>query len=218
VTAATARAVRRPALSPRVRRLIGAGVVLLLLLVVVLGTRVVADGDPIAQGAEEFDPATFGAEQFPAVQEAVVERAVDAATLATAIAADRDAAIAEYAVESSGGPVFSTTFTGTAGDAASGIVDVAVPGVDGVALRVQLGPAINGTELRDATGEVSFGQFTNQIEFQNAAAALNDELKTQVLADVDPASLSGREITVTGAFTLINPESWLVTPVEIEVP
>ena len=43
---------------------------------------------------------------------------------------------------------------------------------------MQTGPAINGTDLRDAPGEIKFGQFTNQIEYQNAGAALNNAMKT----------------------------------------
>lgn len=200
------------------RRGIWIGVVVLVALGVVLGTRVVPSDDPLAQGSVEFDAATFGAENFPSVQEGVIERAVDAPILAEAIAADPEAAAAEYATESSGGPVFSVTFTGVVGEGQSGIYEVQVDGVpDDLLIRVQTGPAINGTELRDATGDITFGQFTNQIEYQNAAAALNEELKLQVLADVDTAALTGQTIEVTGAFTLVNPAGWLVTPVELTV-
>tara|TARA_B000000460_G_scaffold62709_1_gene42511 strand:- start:3683 stop:4342 length:660 start_codon:yes stop_codon:yes gene_type:complete len=183
-----------------------------------LGTRVVAADDPLAQGAVEFDAATFGAETFPTVQSDIVAQAVEAQELAEAIAADPEAAAAEYAVESSGGPVFSVTFTGVVGEGQSGIYEVDVEGVpDDLLIRVQTGPAINGTELRDATGEITFGQFTNQIDYQNAGSALNEEMKAAVLADIDSEALTGETITVTGAFTLINPESWLVTPVEVSV-
>ncbi len=220
MTAATTtrRSEPRKSLSAGAKRGIWIGVVILVVLGVVLGTRVVSNDDPMLQGTEKFDPATFGAENFPAVQEAVADRATDAETLAAAIAADPAAAASEYATASSGGPVYSVTFTGTVGEGTSGIYEVDVEGVpDDVLVRVQTGPAINGTELRDATGEITFGQFTNQIDYQNAAAALNEELKKAVLADIDTAALQGKTITVTGAFTLINPASWLVTPTEIEV-
>ena len=208
----------RKKLSTGAKRGIWIGVIALIVLGVVLGTKVVGNDDASLQGAQEFDPATFGAENFPQIQEAVAERATDAATLAEAIAADPAAAAEEYAVASSGGPVYSVTFTGVVGEGQSGIYEVDVEGVpDGQLVRVQTGPAINGTELRDATGEITFGQFTNQIDYQNAAAALNEELKAQVLADIDTAALQGKTITVTGAFTLINPAAWLVTPTEIEV-
>jgi predicted lipoprotein len=217
VTAAPT-AARRAPLGRGARRGIGIGVAVLVVLGVVLGTRVVPDGDPLVQGTVAFDPATFGADNFGTVQEGIAGRAVDATTLAAAIAADPAAAASEYAVQSSGGPVYSVTFTGVVGEGRSGIYEVAVDGVpDDLLIRVQTGPAINGTELRDATGEITFGQFTNQIEYQNAASALNEELKTQVLSSVDTASLTGSTIEVTGAFTLVNPAAWLVTPVELTV-
>ncbi|WP_244857682.1 DUF2291 domain-containing protein [Agromyces archimandritae] len=217
MTATAARAPRRGT-SPAVRRGIRIGILVLVVAGVVLGTKVVPDGDARASaGADAFDPATFGAETFPKVQAAVAERAEDAASLAEAIAADPDAAAEEFAVESSGGPVYSVTFTGVVGEGASGIYDVAVDGLPaGLTVRMQTGPAINGTELRDATGDIAFGQFTNQIEYQNAASALNEELKTAVLAGIDTASLTGRTVEVTGAFTLVNPDAWLVTPTELE--
>lgn len=218
MTAAAATKPRSKKLSQGARRGIWIGVVALVVLGVVLGTKVVPSDDPLAQGNVEFDPATFGAENFPTVQEGIIDRAVDAATLADAIAADPDAAAAEYAIESSGGPVYSVTFTGVVGEGQSGIYEVQVEGVpDDLLVRVQTGPAINGTELRDGTGDIVFGQFKNQIDYQNAAAALNEELKTQVLAGVDTTALTGQTIEVTGAFTLVNPAAWLVTPVELAV-
>lgn len=208
----------RRGLSTGVKRGILAAVIVAGLAFVAIGTKVVPYGAEVAGADEAFDAETFGAETFPTVQEGVAERAVDAATLATAIAEDQEAAVSEYAVESSGGPVFSVTMTGTFGEGASGIYDLTVEGLpNDLNVRVQTGPAINGTELRDATGEIDFGEFTNQIDFQNAAAALNDQLKAEVLEGIDTENLQGSTATITGAFTLINPEAWLVTPSELEV-
>ena len=118
---------------------------------------------------------------------------------------------------SGNGAVNPVRFTGTMGEAKSGIYTVAVPDVpEEITVRVQTGPAINGTELRDATGDIEFGQFKNQIEYQNAGAALNDAMKAEVLSGIDTASLSGREVAIVGAFRLINPKNWLITPVELE--
>ena len=136
-----------------------------------------------------------------------------------AVLADKTAAAKKYGVDAGiASAVVSVKFTGVAGDAKSGIYPVKVEGVpDTINIRVQTGPAINGTDLRDAPGNISFGQFTNQIEYQNAGAALNGEMKKEVLGPVDTANLSGKTITVTGAFKLINPKNWLVTPVRLSV-
>jgi predicted lipoprotein len=213
----TGRPPPRPAARRRVGRWVAAALTVLALLVVVLGTKVVPDGQEEELGGAAFDKATFGAEEFPAVQEQITSSAVAAPELAEAIAADPEAAAAEHGVEAAGNTVYSTTFTGTVGEGQGGIYDVAVEGMpENVTVRIQTGPAINGTELRDATGSYDFGQFTNQIEFQDAGAALNEEMKKQVLDPVDPATLSGKKVTVTGAFTAINPEGWLITPVSLE--
>lgn len=208
----------RRGLGKGAKRAILAAVIVVLVAFVVIGTKAVPYGAELAGAEEGFDAETYGAETFPGVQEGIAERAADAATLAAAIAEDQEAAVGEYAVESSGGPVFSVTMTGVFGEGSSGIYDFAVEGLpDGLTVRVQTGPAINGTELRDATGEIDFGEFTNQIDYQNAAVALNDELKVEVLDGIDTESLEGSSATITGAFTLINPEAWLVTPSELEV-
>lgn len=201
-------------------RWIGIGLTVLALLVVVLGTMVVPQGQEseLAEGPAAFDKATFGAENFPAVQESIAASAVPAPELAEAIAADPEAAAEEHGVEVSGQIIYTTTFTGTVGEGEDGLYEVAVDGMpEGVTVRIQTGPAINGTELRDATGEYDFSRFTNQIEFQDAGAALNEEMKKQVLEPVDVENLEGETVTVTGAFTLINPEGWLVTPSDLEV-
>lgn len=207
----------RTGLTRPTKRWIGIGVIVLVLVGIVLGTKVVPSDAEAAQGAVKFDPATFGAEQFPKVQAGVEKKAVDASELATAIAADPAAAEKKYAVQSSGGPVYSVKVTGTVAEGTGGIYEITVPGLpDDLLVRMQTGPAINGTELRDATGEIQFGQFKNQIDFQNAGAALNDEMKKTVLAKIDPAALTGKSVDLVGAFTLINPKAWLITPVSLE--
>ncbi len=194
-----------------------------LVAVVVLGamawdTRVVRIGSADHMVSDVFSPETYGKETFPKVRDAIEARAVDAPTLAAAIAADKAAATKEYGVAAGVGPVMSVKFTGVAGEAKSGIYRVAVDGLpEKLLIRVQTGPAINGTDLRDATGTIAFGQFKNQIEYQDAGSAINAEMKSEVLASVDTASLTGKTISVTGAFKLVNPNSWLVTPVRLDV-
>ncbi len=82
---------------------------------------------------------------------------------------------------------------------------------------MQTGPAIMGTDLRDGTGTIQFGQFTNQIDYQNAGSALNKEMKKQVLSKLDTTDLKGKTVSVVGVFQLTDPAKWLVTPVSLEV-
>ena len=139
-------------------------------------------------------------------------------TLAEALAADKSAAVTEYGTMAGAFPAMPVSFTGTLGDGSSGIFAVAIDGMpDGVGVRVQTGPAINGTELRDIPGDIAFGSFKNQIEFQDAGAGINRAMAQEALADLDRDGLTGKTVSVTGVFTMINPKNWLVTPVIFEV-
>ncbi|MGV8989350.1 MAG: DUF2291 family protein [Cypionkella sp.] len=202
--------------SPRFSRaqVVLAAVVAVVLVAMALDTKLVVIGSAADVKEAVFEPAAFGASTFPVVQADVTARAVDAVELATAIAADPKAAAVKYAISD----VYPVKLTGVVGEGKSGIYYVTVDGLPGpLKLRVQTGPAINGTELRDATGKINFSQFVNQIEYQDAGSAINNELKTEVLAKIDNSALTGKTISLVGAFKLVNPKSWLITPVSLEV-
>jgi predicted lipoprotein len=208
-----AKATRKPSRSIWI-----AGAVVVLLVAMGWNTKVVSIRSQVAAQPGAFDPASYGLAEFPKVRSQIVSRAVDAATLAAAIAKDSTAAGTKYGVPGEIGPEFSVKFTGVAEKATFGVYTINVPGVSNtVTVRVQTGPAINGTDVRDATGAITFGQFTNQIDYQNAGSALNSEVKTQVLAKVDTAKLTGKTVSVVGVFQLVVPNSWLITPVTLEV-
>jgi predicted lipoprotein len=202
-----------------VRLMVLAAAALALIVAMALDTKIVAIGSPEAVKPGVFSPDAFGAAEFPKIKTEIEARAVEATVLAAALTADKAAATKQYGVPNgTGGTVFSVKFTGVAGDAKSGVYDLVVSGLpDTIGIRVQTGPAINGTDLRDATGAIKFGQFVNQIEYQNAGSALNREMKKQILEKIDTASLKGKTISVIGAFKLINPKKWLVTPVKLDI-
>lgn len=205
-------------LTPAGKRGIVIAAVLLLLVAMGLSTKVVGKGSTAAAAAGKFSAATWGSQNFPKVQAAIEKRAVDAATLASAVAKSPQAAGKQYGVATNTAPEVSLRFTGKVGKGEAGIYPVTVDGLPKKLLvRVQTGPAINGTDLRDAPGTIKFGQFVNQIDYQDAAAALNKQLKEQVLSQVDTANLTGKTVSVVGAFQLINPDAWLVTPAKLSV-
>ncbi|WP_244631183.1 DUF2291 domain-containing protein [Aureimonas sp. ME7] len=198
--------------------MIAAVLAVMLVAAMAFDTRIVTIGGEHDMQAAAFSPETYGTKAFPEIRTSVESRAVEAAQLSGELAADKTAATQKYGIAGGTGPVFPVKFTGTVGEGKSGLYKVAVPGMPPeTTVRVQTGPAINGTELRDATGTIVFGQFKNQIEYQNAGAAINDQMKKDVLAGIDSATLSGKTIDVTGVFRLVNPKSWLVTPVAVSV-
>lgn len=185
---------------------------------IALDTKVVQIGSASDVRQQAFSPETFGAEQFPKIQADVEKRAVAASELAAAIIADKKAAGDKYGVATSTGPVIPVTLSGTFGARKSNTNEMKIDGLPPeTVVRVQTGPAVNGTDLRDATGTIEFGQFTNQIQYQDAGSAINNEMKKTVFANLDPDQLDGKTATVVGVFKLINPKNWLVTPVKVDV-
>ena len=205
----------RPA---RSYRWIGIAAVVVLLGAMAFDTKIVQIGSEADVQVQKFSPVAFGAERFPIIKQSVETRAADAVELSQAIAADKKAASEKYGVNTSTGPVFPVKFTGVVGERKANYNVVAVEGLPPeLTVRVQTGPALNGTDLRDATGQIEFGQFKNQIEYQDAGSAINNEVKKVVLDGLDPAALSGKTVSVIGVFKLVNPKSWIVTPVRFDV-
>ena len=216
-TAPNPSAPKAPAPSRR-GMLLGVAAIVVLAGAIAFDTTVVPIGSEADVRVQAFSPDSYGQEQFPRVQAFVKEKAVDAATLAPEVLADKDAAAQKYGTASSTGAIMFVTLTGIAGEARSGVYPLTVEGVPAdITVRVQTGPAINGTDLRDAPGDIAFGDFKNQIEYQDAGSGINRAMKAAVLDGIDTASLTGKSVTVTGAFRLINPKNWMITPVEVAV-
>lgn len=193
-------------------------VIVLLLAGIALDTRIVSIGSENDFRQQAFDPDAFGVEHFPRIREHVLERAPEASQLLADLNTDKDSAMSSHGTMAGGFAVLPVTFTGTIGDGKSGVFDVTIAGMpEGQRVRVQTGPAINGTELRDIPGDISFGQFKNQIEYQDAGSGINRAMSAAILSDIDRDALSGQSVEVTGVFRLINPKNWLVTPVQFEV-
>lgn len=195
---------------------IGAG--FLVLCGIVFDTRVVPVGSDADVRQQAFSADTFGAAEFPRIQSIVRQKAVDAVTLAPEVLADKVAAGQKYGTASTTGTVMMVKFSGVVGEGKSGIYDVAVAGMPSeIRLRMQTGPAVNGTDLRDATGDIAFGNFKNQIEYQDAGSAINRAMKASILDPIDTSALSGKTVDVVGAFRLVNPKNWMITPVQVDV-
>ncbi|MGP4101413.1 DUF2291 family protein [Nonomuraea sp. KM90] len=199
-------------------RWIAAAAVAALVVLMAVDTEYRTAETAAAAAPAKFDPAAFGAQNYEAkVVPAIKQSAVDLPVLLKALAGDKDAAGQKYGKRQGTGPyTFAVKGRGEAGKARSGLLPVTVEGVpDGTRVSLQIGPAINGTALRDAAGFITFGQFTNQVEYADAATALNNELRAKLLNGLDVAALDGKEITFTGAFTLLTPQTVTITPVEI---
>ncbi|MBU2515524.1 DUF2291 domain-containing protein [bacterium] len=83
---------------------------------------------------------------------------------------------------------------------------------------IQIGPVIKGSSIRDALDFVTFGMFTNQIEYAQLANALNRKAYDTELSKFDRETIVGKDIYFEGAFTQVPYSSKvLITPVKLEV-
>ncbi|UYO96591.1 DUF2291 domain-containing protein [Microbacterium sp. M28] len=168
--------------------------------------------------AGSFDPVSYADERFDSeIVPQIEDDAVDLATLLADLEAGADEGDFGYAPGAGSSYSFPVTFTATAGAQNGSVLPVTVADVPAeTTVHIQVGPALNGTALRDVTGTVSFNDFTNQLEFQEVATEFNNRVRDGMLAEVGPIS-EGQTITVTGAFTRVNPALVSVVAVAIEV-
>lgn len=156
---------------------------------------------------------------------AITDDAQPLDTLVAALVADPDAAGEKFGSrEDEGKPwSFAAEATGVVEEGEFGEVGLAVPGMpEGITVGVAVPPFGSNTAIRDAGTDLTFGDFTNQTEFQTVAIELNNRAVASVYGDLDPASLVGSTVRVAGAFTWASktggdPDHVTLVPVQIEV-
>ncbi|ARO27600.1 hypothetical protein TAL182_PE00046 (plasmid) [Rhizobium sp. TAL182] len=117
-----------------------------------------------------------------------------------------------YAVKISGTVVAADTASRAA------TLDVDADGDGKADAKVQIGPALRGTALRDTLDFVNFNEFKNQIEWAQFGKAFNEKANAAFLSAVPRDGLAGKTVTVIGAFPLPRTgEPPLVTPSELKV-
>ncbi len=195
------------------------GLAALVVLLLALDTTYRDAGEATEAEKAAFNPERFGEENFESkVLPALEDKAVPLKQLVPELRKDPDAAGEQYGHREGTSPYnFAVTAEGVAGKAENGLLPVKVEGLKGTRVSVQIGPALNGTAIRDASGLVSFDQFVNQVEYADAATALNQQVKQKVLADVQPGQLAGKRVSFLGAFTYLDASVVTVTPVRLEV-
>ena len=183
-------------------------------------------GGATGGGATATDAKTYVADAWASkIVPTVHDKATDVTTVAAAIAEDPEAAGKQYGHQAGTGSPYafmvkgSGTVTELDTSAPTGPMTVEVPqtGQKPLTITIATGPVIAGTAVRDAVGFISFGDFTNQIEYANVANQINDRVKTDVIAKVDVKGATGKKVTFAGAFSNLPGASILVVPTQLEV-
>lgn len=178
------------------------------------------------QAADTFDPEGMVADIWAAkVIPYLEEKAGPFAEVQTMAKSDPAAAGAQfgnpnkqtsapwtYAVRLNGEIVAANT------ESRAATIDVDVDADGQADARVQIGPAMRGTALRDGLDFVNFNDFTNQIDFAKFGKAFNTHVNRTVLATLPREDLVGRTARILGAYTASSgAELPLVAPAQAEI-
>ncbi|PDT45126.1 DUF2291 family protein [Sinorhizobium fredii] len=82
----------------------------------------------------------------------------------------------------------------------SAYVEVDADGDAKADARVQIGPAIRGTAIRDSLDFVNFNEFKNQIEWAQYGKAFNTHVNGLVLEKLSRDQLVGKKLDAVGAY------------------
>jgi len=179
-----------------------------------------------AGGAPVFDPDKMAAEMWTSKVIPYLDgKAGPFAEVAALAKADPEAAGAKYGnprKQSNSPWTYAVRLEGTIvgfnTQSRNGNIEVDVDGDAKADLRVQIGPAIQGTAIRDTLDFVNFNDFTNQIEFAQFGKALNTHADKTVLSKLPRQDLEGRRARVVGAYPLkAGADLPVVTPVEADI-
>jgi predicted lipoprotein len=178
-----------------------------------------ANGTP--DKASSFVEPVWKAKVIPTI----LAKAVDASVLLPEIKANPEAAGQKYGRREATNP-FNYMIKGSGKvtqvntESRAGTMTVEIGnGGSHETINLQVGPVVIGTALRDATGLVSFNQFTNQTDYAGVSKEMNLRAIKDALAGRDPASFAGKTIQFFGTFTF-DPKSTSpirVTPVKLEI-
>ncbi|MDR1237532.1 MAG: DUF2291 domain-containing protein [Propionibacteriaceae bacterium] len=192
-----------------------------------LNTKFISAQDIESITGKQFSAKEYAEANFEKIAATVIEKAQPATVLYETIQADqsgKDDAGELFGNRDSVGAAwaFPVSLTGVAGkvNEGSGQLPVTVEGFpEKPQLLIQTGPAMIGSALRDVTGEITFGLFLNQTEYQNVGQELNDQVRSGILKDVKAVDWEGKTITVIGTFLLDaqSKSKWLIMPVQIQV-
>ncbi|MCB0911576.1 MAG: DUF2291 family protein [Propionibacteriaceae bacterium] len=218
-TKSTEAPARRAGRSSRLPAIIAAAIGVALLVAMAASTKWLTAAQVDELTPKPFSATEFAAEKFGEIQAYVTANAVDVTELVPALAEDANAAGQKYGVDSGSGKyTIPVKATATVASVDESFILLDTPDLKDWKIRVPISTTMNGTPIRDVTGTIHFGDFTDQSTYQSVSAAFKETAQQEVVAKLDTGSLKGTEITVYGAYATGGPDGQiLIQPVQIEV-
>jgi predicted lipoprotein len=198
----------------RMVRLKGTLLVAMLAAAALPGCKIVKTPTAEEQAAETAKTAFNPSDKVEAIWQSqaipsIEKRAGDFKQVLSAIAANPDDAGAKFGHREKEGNApwtYVVKFEGkiVAADTQSraATIDVDTDGDGKADAKVQIGPALRGTALRDSLDFVNFNEFKNQIEWAQFGKAFNEKVNALLLQALPRDGLAGKTVKVTGAFPM----------------
>lgn len=99
----------------------------------------------------------------------------------------------------------------------AGTMDIDLAPYDGKSdFKMQVGPVIKGTSVRDSFDFIKYDDFKNQMVFAELSNAFHRKITESLLCKTDFVTTKGKEVNFTGVFTLMPSSEILVTPISME--
>lgn len=192
----------RPSTKTLRNRLIGAGLLVILVVAMVANTKFLTPDEVAAIAPKPFDPAATAADLFAKAKKELPAKAQPLSEVVVATQSNVKTAATKYKAvsPSEGAYVFPVTTTATVTEASDSALTLKVDGVPSeTRIVVPLSTAVNGTVVRDVMG-FKFADAPGQTDYQY----VGDELKKLMLNELnnsidDPKTLQGKKVTVLGA-------------------
>lgn len=194
-------------------------VLAILIIAMVMNTKFLTKSEAEELVPKPFDAKTFVDENFDKTITTLETKGTDLVELAPAVAADKAAACTQFGVDlGAGSCAFPVKATGTVTAVDSNFINLTVPGLpEGTIVRVPVGTALNGTPVRDAAG-YKFADFPGQTQYQQVSNEFKAAIQSKVLAEADPANLTGKQVSIVGAYALPGPATaFTIQPMKITV-
>ncbi len=97
-------------------------------------------------------------------------------------------------------------------------LDTDIDGDGKADVRIQIGPVIKGTAIRDSLNFVNFNEFKNQIQWAEFGKAFNNHLNAVTLDKLPREGLEGSKVEAVGAYPLpAKGQLPLLTPATITI-
>lgn len=139
---------------------------------------------------------------MPLIAADIQAKATDIAIVAAAADKDIVAAGAQYGRDLGNKSfVFAVKTTAKVKSVDENFIVLDVPGAPAQdTFNIPIGLALSGNPLRDVTGKITFGDFYDQTQYQDAASALKDLVRSTIIDKLDVKNLKGKTLEIYGAW------------------